>query len=423
VVLYADLGVGSSDNSYDTTVWREQCPPAINTTNSVADLVLRGEVDAVYHSGDISYANGYLSGWDFFLDMVSPITGRVPYLTTVGNHESDWPNTASIPGYGSASGGECSVCALTLVPMPAPATVNQPWWSYDIGIIHFVGISTEHNFSIGSPQYRWLEKDLSLTNRNITPWIVFSGHRPMYVDSEDCCALGTTEVCSAAGLPCTPGYDVEVMDELKASVEPLLYKYRVNLAFAGHFHNVQRQSAVYQNTLVQTAVETTDDEGNELFVHHNPNATVHMVVGSAGNGPVDSSHNYTWSAKYWNNVFGYAVLTATNATHLNWKFINSADNRVLDRVLITQDFSSWVPQPVTPSSGGDKQQTGWDSLSDAAQGGLIAMIVIVSLALIATVVYYFVQKKSAIASTSTAGGNKEVGAASVTKSPMQTEMV
>jgi len=57
-------------------VWREQCPPAINTTNSVADLVLRGEVDAVYHSGDISYANGYLSGWDFFLDMVSPITGN-----------------------------------------------------------------------------------------------------------------------------------------------------------------------------------------------------------------------------------------------------------------------------------------------------------------------------------------------------------
>lgn len=56
-------------------VWREQCPPAINTTNSIADLVLRGEIDMVYHSGDISYANGYLSGWDFFLDMVSPISG------------------------------------------------------------------------------------------------------------------------------------------------------------------------------------------------------------------------------------------------------------------------------------------------------------------------------------------------------------
>ena len=63
-------------------VWREQCPPAINTTNSVADLVLRGEVDAVYHSGDISYANGYLSGWDFFLDMVSPITGNVACCLT-----------------------------------------------------------------------------------------------------------------------------------------------------------------------------------------------------------------------------------------------------------------------------------------------------------------------------------------------------
>ena len=35
----------------------------------------QGEIDMVFHSGDISYANGYLSGWDFFLDMVSPISG------------------------------------------------------------------------------------------------------------------------------------------------------------------------------------------------------------------------------------------------------------------------------------------------------------------------------------------------------------
>lgn len=56
-------------------MWVEQCPPAANTSYSVGDLALRGEIDAVFHSGDISYANGYLSGWDFFLDMISPIAG------------------------------------------------------------------------------------------------------------------------------------------------------------------------------------------------------------------------------------------------------------------------------------------------------------------------------------------------------------
>jgi len=357
-------------------------------------------------------------------------TGRVPYLTTVGNHESDWPGTASIPGYGEASGGECSVCALTLVPMPAPATINQPWWSYDVGIIHFVGMSTEHNFSIGSPQYLWLQNDLARAdnNRNITPWVVFSGHRPMYVDSADCCPLGTTETCAAAGQPCTPGYDVEVMQELRASVEPLLYQYRVNLAFAGHFHNVQRQSAVYQDKLVQAAVPGVDSEGNEVFVHDNPNATVWMLIGSAGNGPVYSSRNYSWSEKYWNDVFGYAVLTATNATHLNWRFINSADDKVLDRVLITQDFSAWAP-PVAPvvSSGGSGAK-GWNSMSDAAQGGVIAVIVIVGVALIAAVAYFFTRPKYAAGGSTADGGSSSAAnsaqSSGATKSPMQqTEMV
>ena len=33
--------------------------------------------------------------WDFFLNMISPISGSVLYLTTVGNHESDYPNSGN----------------------------------------------------------------------------------------------------------------------------------------------------------------------------------------------------------------------------------------------------------------------------------------------------------------------------------------
>lgn len=134
-------------------------------------------------TGDISYANGNLPEWQFFLDMISPISGGSLYFTTVGNHESDWPDSASNPGYGTDSGGECSVVATSLVPMPAPATTNEPWWSYDVGLFHLVGMSTEHNFTVGSPQYTWLEADLRAVNRSVTPWILFSGHRPMYVAS------------------------------------------------------------------------------------------------------------------------------------------------------------------------------------------------------------------------------------------------
>ena len=97
--------------------------------------------------------------------MVSPLASGALYLTTVGNHETDWPGS---PSYyqGEDSGGECGVSTTTLMPLPAPATTNQPWWSYDVGLIHFVGLSSEHDFTAGSTQLKWLEADLAAVDRS-----------------------------------------------------------------------------------------------------------------------------------------------------------------------------------------------------------------------------------------------------------------
>lgn len=337
------------------------------------------------------------------------------YLTTVGNHESDWPGTASIPGYGSASGGECSVVTLQMLPMPAPATTNQPWWSYDVGLFHIVGMSTEHDFSKGSPQYYWLEQDLKSVDRTITPWVLFSGHRSMYVDSNFCCPLGGLEECTAAGEACTAGWDVEVMQSLQANIEPLLYQYRVNLAFAGHFHSVERQSAVYQNQVVQAAVKEEDAEGNTWWVHDNPAATVWMVVGTAGNGPNDALQNYTWSERYWNSLWGYALIAAVNATHLEWKYIDSSNDQVVDRVRITQDFAPWP----SGGDGGSSSDSGWNSLSAAAQGGIIFVIVFVGLCLLVGLGWLVRRRLVSRPAGSSAQSPAQAGQSTITKSPMQ----
>ena len=66
--------------------------------------------------------------------------------------------------------------SATLLPFPSDrASAVEPWWSKDIGLIHFVGISTEHDFSVGSVQYTWLESDLGTVDRSITPWVVVGG--------------------------------------------------------------------------------------------------------------------------------------------------------------------------------------------------------------------------------------------------------
>jgi len=50
-------------------------------------------------------------------------------------------------------------------------------YAFDYGSIHFVLMSTEHNFTEGSPQYSFLESHLACVNRSVTPWVVFAGHR------------------------------------------------------------------------------------------------------------------------------------------------------------------------------------------------------------------------------------------------------
>ena len=58
-----------------------------NSDNTVADmieLVDQGKLDVVIHSGDISYADGYMPHFDDFLNKVQPIAARIPYMVTPG---------------------------------------------------------------------------------------------------------------------------------------------------------------------------------------------------------------------------------------------------------------------------------------------------------------------------------------------------
>ena len=50
-------------------------------------------------------------------------------------------------------------------------------YSFDYGSAHFIIMSTEHMFTPGSEQYRFIESQLSTVNRTITPWLIFGGHR------------------------------------------------------------------------------------------------------------------------------------------------------------------------------------------------------------------------------------------------------
>lgn len=292
-------------------------------------------------------------------------------------------------------------------------------------------MSTEHNFSVGSAQYQFLENDLKRVNRSVTPWIIFSGHRSVYIDSRYCCGKGEGDDCTT----CSAGTDVAVMQDLQENIEPLLFTYQVNLYFAGHFHNIERQAAVYQGRIVQNAEPVYSEElESDVYLHENPQATVYMVIGSAGNGPDFTNMVYTWSEKYWDNLFGYAVVTILNSTHLYWQTINSATDEAIDKVLLTQNFSPWAlptdDDDDDKNSNGhnsnnnndDDASSGWTSLSVGEQAAVIICSVLGGLLLVAAVSYFVALKwttfSSSLASkataTAAAGGQSASEATHVT---------
>ncbi|KAG0579540.1 hypothetical protein KC19_4G105200 [Ceratodon purpureus] len=276
----------------------------------------------VSHIGDIAYARGYSWLWDSFFQQVEPVAASTPWHVCIGNHEYNFPSQPFKPDwapYGKDGGGECGVPYSMRFAMPGwtlPAkTSNVPdtknlYYSLDSGVVHFVWISTETDFTPGSDQYNWIAEDLKNTNRQKTPFIVLQGHRPMYsTDNKAMRIMFTTKL-------------IEYL-------EPLLVEHKVSLALWGHVHKYERTCPL-QNKICM-------DKG--VF-------PVHLVIGMGGQDwqPIDQPRSDRPSAPIfpqppWSMFrsfeFGYIKLHA-NKTLMTVRYIGSHDGQVHDVV----EFSS-----------------------------------------------------------------------------------
>ena len=115
-----------------------------------------------------------------------------------------------------------------------PSNGNQLFcYSFDVGPVHIIYYSTEHDFLPNSTQYAWLENDLDSVNRSITPWLIVRSHRPMYSSFQ--------------------GRDF-IKEKLQEYTEPLLYKSHVDLHLFGHIHSYERTCRVYQKKCVEDGI-------------------------------------------------------------------------------------------------------------------------------------------------------------------------
>jgi acid phosphatase type 7 len=303
-VVFADMGVGLP---YDTVSGGSSYPVARASVKWIGRLMQEPAWEGaplpslLVHMGDISYARGYPFVWEWFMTSVAPLASALPYMVGIGNHEYDYRGHGQISPawapWGVDSGGECGVPYSARFSMPAPPTAVAPpptgrlnqrslWYSYEQGPIHWTTMSTEHDFTRGSPQYKFLESDLAGVDRTRTPWVVFAGHRPMYTSEGNLTGAFTRTFL--------------------ANVEPLFRTYHVDVALWGHIHKYERTCGI----LTAGTCADRDEDG-----------TVHVVIGNAGN---DYQTPWFETSPYHNPEpdwlvfrtydFGISTLTANSTT-------------------------------------------------------------------------------------------------------------
>jgi len=232
------------------------------------------------HSGDLSYANGYQPTWDDWCNKIQPLANHLPYMVSVGNHEtiSLW------------------IAFLYRFNMPAAesgATEGNLYYSFDYGPIHVISLSSEMElFWHWMDQYKWLEQDLAKIDRKKTPWVFTTWHRPFY---------------------CSNTVHWQSDESMRESYEDLLYQHKVDISFTGHIHAYERTAPMYNYSVVSDGLVT-------------------LVVGNGGNGeglyPDWRQPQPDWSI-HRESKYGFGSLTVFNSSTLHWQMIRD-DGSVAD---------------------------------------------------------------------------------------------
>ncbi|CAJ0947567.1 unnamed protein product, partial [Mesorhabditis belari] len=294
--LFADLGLKEAG----------KLPQTIATLQNFTE---EGKIDIFFHIGDIAYNLEYDDGTyeDEFMKIIEPIAFSAPYMVLAGNHENE-DNTFN------------NFIHRFTTPITDKEERDNQFWSFDVGDVHFVGMSSEYHqyrmYKQAQDMVDWLKSDLSKTTK---PWIVSMMHRPMYC-SAHCDTFENMVLRKGSG---------SGKEELPA-IEPWLGKNGVDLVYTGHKHYYERMYPIYGGVM-----SMVKDPRNI----HNPQAPIHVLSGSAGchtHIPASDIKRLPYSA-YLSDMYGFSLLNVHNATHVFSSFIHAETGNAHDETWISKD--------------------------------------------------------------------------------------
>lgn len=308
--------VGDLGQTYNSSITMSnilaETKPKSNTTTPASIVII---------AGDMSYANTIDPQWDTWFDLIEPLISQTPLIVAPGNHEIEcdlltkkpflpYENRFRMPNrLGAADVGLVEEkyfhmqwgCAASS-QFRIKYDYGNAYYSFIYGQIKTIVLSSYSETSAESVQYKWLEDELKNNiDRSITPWVIVVMHTQFYTTFK--------------------GHDNEFQTiDMRRTMEPLFYKYGVNVVFSGHDHAYMRSKPMYNWTV--------DDEG-----------PVYLIVGEGGNREhhvKEYLHDVPeeWVAVRDKTVYGFGTFEVLNETSANWKWIMDAND---DNLTFTDD--------------------------------------------------------------------------------------
>ena len=201
--------------------------------------------------------------------------------------------------------------------------MSSEFYSFNHVNIHFLIMSTELPYELGSKQYEFVKSDLENTSTNSTiNWIIISYHQPAYISPNDCKG-------------CSPRVT------LREVYHPLFDKYNVDLVLQAHSHNYERSYPIlYNDKDSETPIIVNPNKNNYNYDINKFHGTIFATIGTGG----AELHNFEVRIPYMvtqHRGFGFLNLELTNnGTRLNSTFYDNngtvSDHFIIDKLVSTQ---------------------------------------------------------------------------------------
>jgi predicted MPP superfamily phosphohydrolase len=195
--------------------------------------------------------------------------------------------------------------------------LDNPYYSHDFQNIHFISMSTEHPFEVGSKQHEFIQKDLEKISKDPdVDWIILHQHKALYSTKQD----------------------KKEANDLRDIYQPLFHKYDVDLVLSSHNQYYERTFPILYNEDVELRNDKSDIPKPIVAVKHQhdyppTDGIIFVSIGTAGDelDPVTETHDYHVIQK---SIHGFLNLELSNkGKQLTGQFYTN-DGQILDHFTI-----------------------------------------------------------------------------------------